>query len=83
MVSGWVDDLGEAQEEVQNHGNGAPTECVKYFIDAGNHDLGNICDFVEFTIVYGDSDTTRFLWNACQAARQRWCGVLNAFSGKV
>ena len=63
--------LSKPREKVEHGENRAATEGVKHLVDAGDRNLRNLGDLVQFLVVDCDSDSTRFLRDAHKGARPR------------
>ena len=56
---------------------------MKHLVDAGDCNLRNLGDLVQFLVVNGDSDAPRFLRDAHEGPRPRLRGVLNEAGREV
>ena len=65
------------REKVEHGENRTAAEGVKHLVDAGNRNLWNLGDLVQFLVVDCGADATRLLRDAHKGARPRRCGVLN------
>ena len=70
--------MSKPREKVEHRENRAAAEGVKHLVDAGDRNLRDLGDLVQFLVVDCDSDATRFLRDARKGARPRRRGVLNA-----
>ena len=70
-------ELSKPREKVERGENRTAAEGVKHLVDAGNRNLRNLGDLVQFLVVDCDADAARFLRDAHKRARPRRRGVLN------
>ena len=56
---------------------------MKHLIDAGDRNLEEFGDLIQFLIVEGDWNTVRFIRNAYEGCGPRTRGVLDEVGGKV
>ena len=69
--------LSKPREKVEHGENRTAAEGVKHPVDAGNRNLRNLGDLVQFLVVDCDADAIRFLRDPHEGARPRRRGVLN------
>ena len=62
---------------VEHGENRAPAEGVKHLVDAGDRNLRNFGNLVQFLVVDCESDAARSLRDAHEGARPRRRGVLD------
>ena len=62
--------LGKSRGRVKYGEDRAAAKCVEYFVDAGNCDLWDLGDLVQFLVVHGDTNASGFFWYAYQGLDQ-------------
>ena len=75
--------LSKPREKVEHGENRIAAEGVKHLVDAGNRNLRNLGDLVQFLVVDCGSDATRFRRDAHEGARPRRRRVLNETSREI
>ena len=60
--------MSKPREKVEHGENRAAAEGVKHLVDAGDRNLRNLGDFVQYLVVDCDSDATRFVRDAHEGA---------------
>ena len=63
--------LNKPREKVEHGENRTAAEGVKHLVDAGNRNLWDLGDLVQFLVVDCDVDATRFLRDAHKGTRPR------------
>ena len=69
--------LGKSREEAKDREYRTAAQCVEYFVDAGNCDLWDLGDLVQFLVVDGDTNAARLFSYAYQEASPRGSGMLD------